>query len=93
MYASAYGMGSLTLFEVGLLSFKATQYDRHSNKELLILNCGMVKETGDETVLRMVNVKERVSRFYNKKVNPLMWLGVVECSAGQKGCRQSHLKF
>jgi len=58
---------------MGLLSFKATQYNSHSNKELLILNLGMVKETGDETVVRMVNVKERVSRFYNKKVNPLVF--------------------
>ncbi|XP_075663322.1 uncharacterized protein LOC142632887 [Castanea sativa] len=55
--------------EVGMLSLKRTCYDKHRNNKGLKLALDCLPEVNDDTAQRMALYQERMTRYYNQRVN------------------------
>ena len=64
----AFGIEAVVLIEMGMLSYRVNHYDPKVNEDMAKLSLDLLEEKRDTRCIRMVAYKERVTRYYNRRV-------------------------
>ena len=67
-YLLAYGTETVVPVEMEVPSERITTYDPETNATGLRLNMDLLEERRDKAYLRVINNKQKIARYYNKKV-------------------------
>ena len=67
-FKMAFGIETVILVEVGMLSLRRACYDEQSHNEGLKLALDCLPEVRDDAAQRMAVYQERITRYYNQRV-------------------------
>ncbi|GAV77103.1 hypothetical protein CFOL_v3_20575 [Cephalotus follicularis] len=69
-FSLCFGSEAMTLVEIGVNSPRVVHFNETNNEEGLRNLLDLVEELRDKAVIRVIAYQQRVSRYYNKMVNP-----------------------
>ncbi|GFY81120.1 hypothetical protein Acr_01g0009290 [Actinidia rufa] len=67
-YSMVFGTKSIILVEIGMLSFKTSNFNKDNNEIKLRFNLNLLNEKRDKAKLRQATYKCRVAKYYNQRV-------------------------
>lgn len=69
-FAMAFGVEAVISAEVGLPSLQVENYDKKGNAEQLMAELDLIKEKGEQAIIRTAARNQVIARYYDKKYWP-----------------------
>ena len=63
-----YGTESIIPADIGMPSFRTSNFDKENNETKLQLNLGLLDKKRERTVVRQTTYKHQVAKHYNQRV-------------------------
>ncbi|GAV57512.1 hypothetical protein CFOL_v3_01049 [Cephalotus follicularis] len=71
LFSLCFGLEAMILVEIGVHSLRVVHFNEANNEEGLRNLLDLVEELRDKAAIRVGAYQQRVSRYYNKRVNPI----------------------